>query len=120
MLIYLAASYSRKEEINGYAEQLVQQPGFNVFSTWHDPKFVSDNPAKQCLHELSKCDAIIYFSGGNVSGGRHFELGCGYERQLELYCIGEPENIFHSLPEMKWFETFEKFLSFAIQNPEQF
>jgi len=110
MIFYLAASYSRKEEVDRYAQKLVIA-GHRVHSSWHSEFFKEEHPELVDIKELAESDTLLYFSGGNISGGRHVEFGYGYASGMKICCIGKPENIFHSLPGIEWHDDFEQFLN---------
>jgi len=116
MSIYLAARYSRKQEIDNFAK-LIEKAGFEVGSTWHSTDAVSQEGnfndenkdtwrglAKQDLKELEEADILIMFTEspnvGIPRGGRHVEYGFflhrrRHNRDLKIYIIGPVENLFN-------------------------
>lgn len=114
MSYYLAASYSRREEIEKYARWL-RRNATMVTSTWHDGHHellglaCQAMRAKEDLYDLDNADALLFFSGGNThSGGRHVEYGYALAQHKPIFIIGPTENIFHTLADQR-FETFDDF-----------
>lgn len=115
-MIYIAARYSRKKEVDNFA-MLVRKAGFDVVSTWHgetaveqEGNFNDENKdmwrdlAKQDLKELEEAKTLIFFSEspniGIPRGGRHVEYGFflhrrRHNRDLKIYIIGPVENLFN-------------------------
>src|SRR5262249_1689939 len=91
--IYLAARYSRNEEMRGYREVLETEFGYRVTSRWIDqhggqleesmgPDQIEANRtaasvfADKDIADLRAADIVIHFTGGTGSkGGRHTEMG---------------------------------------------
>ena len=109
--VYFAARYSRRDELNGYRDQL-EALGMEVTSHW----LVNDPPApikelteahwrelaETDRQDIGRADALVAFTesppGGN--GGRHVELGIGVGLGKEIVIVGEPEHLFHRLENM--------------------
>lgn len=110
MKIYLAARYSRRQEMADYAQMLTVM-GYEVTSRWllghhHDWTGESDPLWKSFaladFEDVDKADAVISFTHPRgtltTGGGRHSEFGYGYSKGKRMIIIGERENIFHHLP----------------------
>src|SRR5271154_3998061 len=123
--IYLAARYSRKDEMREVAAVL-RGWGYRITSSWlgepHDANTTLDQLAPKeneeyaqiDLDDITDSDVMVFFSEdplvGTPRGGRHFEMGYATAHRIDIYVIGPRENIFHYLPSMKHYETFKEFL----------
>jgi hypothetical protein len=137
MKIYLAARFDRLPEMNQYAEEL-RKIGHTVDCRWlngshqlHPGAELIDRP--KGLHEgdgdvpmlaqpfaiddhedLINSDAIILFTEPPNSyskrGGRHVEFGIAPGLGKELIIVGFRENVFHCLPQVKQYRTWEECL----------
>lgn len=123
--IYLAARYSRRNEMRAFAQKL-RERGLVVTSRWLD----EDKPlnthlgddtdefyreaAEIDLEDLRKADTIVFFAEdphvGTPRGGRHVEFGYAIGLGKRLIVIGAHENIFHYLPAVQCFRNQEDFL----------
>lgn len=122
MSYYLAASYGRREEINGYAQRL-RESGRVVTSTWHDghhelpglqDQHHTDSHQSMCakedLYDIDCADVLLFFSGGDTHrGGRHTEFGYALARYKTIFIVGSTENVFHTLADACYY-SFENFL----------
>lgn len=129
MKFYLAAQFSWKEDIALKKKQL-EELGVTVTSTWTD-----ENAAANCslkdfsggyhremairdLNEIDAADAIVLFSVDPDTltrrGGRHVEFGYAAGKGKRLFVVGPQENIFHHIPEVLQFATWEQFLGSVI------
>lgn len=123
MKIYLAARYSRREELNGYRKQL-ESVGHVVTSTWlngthtqiHEGQSLrgADERARFALEDLAdikKSDWVISFTEApdakSSRGGRHVEFGLARAFSKMCTVVGYRENVFHHLPGVILFDTFE-------------
>jgi len=131
MRCYLAARYSRHEELRNYANQL-EKIGCTVTSRWingeHDAfdgellGKLNREFARKCLDEdlqdLFAADTLIAFSepacGGSFPcnglsrGGRHVEFGIALALGKRIFVVGPVENIFHISPGVRHYETFDQ------------
>jgi hypothetical protein len=133
--VYLAARYTRKEEMRDYRDQLHVR-GITVTSSWLDEpepanvtlKKVSKKKRRRYagrdVEDIGRARAIVFFSeqGDTPRGGRHVEFGIAVAIRLaqsvctpksELYriiVIGQEENIFHYLPFVEVYPSWEDFL----------
>lgn len=111
MRIYLAARYSRREELRQVACMLVER-GHKVVSEWvfRDDDELSvdrlESSARQAhrvadrdVRGIQSCDLLVQFSGdGTTQGGKHFELALAWAYRKECVIVGPPENLFQFLP----------------------
>lgn len=135
--VYLAARYSRAEELRGYRDQL-KALGVEVTSRWidhHDatleksltPEQLAAHPivgaayAQADIEDLLLSDTLIAFTEtGGGKGGRHVELGLGLAKRIgggSSYCvivIGPRENIFTTLPYVEHYDAWEAFLNRVV------
>ena len=127
MRIYLAARYSRYQELQGYATEL-ERAGHEVTSRWIQGNHqISDKElseeaaearriqfAQEDLADLFKAELCISFTevprGSNSRGGRHVEFGIALGVGKPTYIVGHRENVFHCLPQVQFFPTWEQAL----------
>ncbi len=136
--IYLAARYSRREELCGYRTQL-QQRGYTVTSRWLNGGHQIDHAGKQIggdgehlvedgtaeeakalrrhfavedVEDVYAADMLIAFTeqprSGHSRGGRHVEFGLAIARGKKVIVVGPRENVFCWLPEIEAFDSFEE------------
>lgn len=134
MIIYLAARYSRNAEMRERRD-FFRRWGYEVTSRWIDchpdadgrpqvptsfpPDILAAEPdrvrpfAEVDLEDLERADTVISFTEGargvGGKGGRHAEFGYAAARGKQLIVIGPREHAFHTLPEVKQFDTWEEF-----------
>lgn len=135
MRIYLAARYSRLEEMQNVKQFLINR-GHRVTSRWLDGKHTAPEgitkDAKRKLRvvwalediaDIRLSDAIVEFTEPPRSicsrGGRHVELGIAMQKGLKLFIVGPRENIFHELPRVKQFKDYSDFLNRFIEMDNQ-
>ena len=131
MKIYLAARYTRRDELREYAKAL-RALGHEVTSRWlaerKDPGCTVDDVtegehlriAERDLEDIAAADMFVAFTRepkGNKRGGHHVELGYALAREKEIILLEGRENSFHYLEGIDFFETFEEFLV-ALQEAE--
>jgi hypothetical protein len=136
--VYLAARYSRRVELAGYAEEL-RARGHEVVSRWLDGSHEADETerdyasvgyaenaarfASEDAIDVENADLLVSFTeppeSSSGRGGRHVEFGLALAlRQIEyddrseeprlLVVVGPRENVFHTLAD----EVFEDWPSF--------
>jgi hypothetical protein len=132
---YLAARYQRREELCVYA-QVLRSNGHIVRSRWllgghqlhagasqlDSPSgFVNDTDgitmqaqpfAVDDLEDIQNSNVVISFtekpdSGGR--GGRHVEFGIALALGKKLIIIGPRENVFHCLPKVEQYTSWDEF-----------
>lgn len=121
MKVYLAARFSRRDELATYREQLIRyghtcecrwltDPAhrievddlrsnahrFNQELAWHD------------LHDLAAADTCVFFAPGGSRGGCHVEFGYALAAGKRLVWVGERGHVFSYLPAVEQFDTFEE------------
>jgi len=121
--VYLAARYSRRAELTGYAEEL-RSRGITVRADWlkgeHDSLDGMVTDAGQAAwatidrSDIDACGMFVAFTeeprSGHSRGGRHVELGMALARGKAVTVIGPRENVFCWLPEIGWFPSWSAFL----------
>lgn len=136
--IYLAGRYSRRAELQGYAEALAASDVGRVQARWltedhewdgnEDQLALARRLAWDDLRDLEAADLVIVFTeapapGGRNRGGRHVEYGMALNVWLRglvrLYIVGPAENVFHSLVPRydRWDELLAKLTSERPQRP---
>ena len=110
--LYLAARFSRKEEMAGVADRL-RNVDLNNIATWvtgaHDYTGVPDEHipvsaqadfAAEDLQEIHRADIVMVFTDppghGGSRGGKHFEAGFALALGKPIVVIGPLENVFFS------------------------
>lgn len=136
MRIYLAARYSRREELCGYRRTL-QFAGYEVTSRWLDGgHHISDAAlnddhgdqgfsasqrqrfAEEDWSDLFWADTCISFTEAPRSsasrGGRHVEFGAALAMGKRCIVVGPRENVFHCLPQVEvypdWLRLYPQLL----------
>ena len=128
--IYLAAHYSRKEEVKKAAKDLFDA-GVEVVSTWFreraDPntsmKDVSETfcrtTAARDKEELDKATHFVLFTVDPdfkfSRGGHCWESGYADAKGLVRVVVGPRQHIFHYLPGTKRFDTWDEALSWLTK-----
>jgi hypothetical protein len=126
--VYLAARYSRHPEMRGVRDVLTPL-GYEVTSRWIDmhggkypssftPEILNSDPdycgtlGQHDVEDVRAADLVISFTdgGGGGKGGRHVEFGIAVALGKELVVIGPREHIFHTLPEVRQYDTWTEFL----------
>jgi len=126
MKVYIAARYSRKEEMKQVSE-LLRSEGVEVVSTWmeepHDGNISLNDVCDALLEKYSvidvsqviDADIMIMFSEdpliGTPRGGRHVEFGIALGTRKPIYVVGPKENIFHYLPNVFHFNSINEVIN---------
>lgn len=141
MKVYLAARYSRHEEMQKYAS-LLEAIGVQVTSRWingshqlmangeplgreREAMFESDEPsmraqraefAQHDLNDVLAADVVISFTDqprkpSTSRGGRHVEFGVALASGKRCMVVGYRENVFHNLPQVEFYENFNAVLN---------
>lgn len=122
--IYLAARYSRREELCKY-RNVLQAQGHIITSRWlnggHEITKEGSTQADQESRaqfaqedwdDLMKADVCISFTEEPrktaTRGGRHVEFGAAYASGIRCIVVGHRENVFHCLPDVQFCKTFEE------------
>ena len=125
--VYLAGRYSRREELCRYAEEL-SSLGWTVEARWLHGSHTLDERglsvqgeqseramfACEDWEDVTSADVCISFTesprASNSRGGRHVEFGAAMALGKRCIVIGPRENVFHHLPELEHFDTWEEFI----------
>lgn len=121
--IYLAARYSRRDEMMQYATKLFMA-GQKVTSRWilGDHELTEQSLpeeaarfAKEDFQDICASEIMVAFTEaepvGRNRGGRHVEFGIAIAQQMVVIVIGPPENVFHHLEGVIRFDTFDEFMA---------
>lgn len=131
MRLYIAGRYSRRDEFREIAK-LLRSRGFFITSGWLNENadlhhklgdtiageqdvatFYLRTAIMDC-EDIQAADAILFFAEdphiGTPRGGRHVEFGYALGTGKRLFVVGDEENIFHYLPNVKVFPTVECFI----------
>ena len=137
MRIYLAARYSRREELCGYAAAL-RSFGHVVDARWllgnHQIHEGADKVelatisvpiegrpfALDDYDDVANSDLLIAFSESPRSdassrGGRHVEFGLALAWSKRVIVVGPRENVFHTLPQVEHHWTWEECLDSLVK-----
>lgn len=124
MKIYLAARFSRNDEMRGVRDVLTAL-GHEVTSRWidlhggdqqesaaqavlnSDPESVA-HFGQHDIEDLEAADVIVSFTSpdGGGKGGRHVEFGYGLALGKRSIVVGPREHIFHTLPQVEHYPTW--------------
>lgn len=125
---YLAARYSRREELCGYRADLAER-GVKVPARWLNGDHQIDNQglsveagraartrfATEDLSDVLSADLLIAFTepprSSNSRGGRHVEFGVAIGRGIPVIVVGPRENVFHCLLGVPVYATWEEALT---------
>jgi len=121
--IYIASRYSRRDEMRDVAEQMSER-GFIVSSTWLQEDYPLNmnldgltpeqhaQIAAQDLEDITGSDIMVFFGEDQNNqpprGGRHCEFGFALALGVRIYIVGERENIFHYMPDIKVVPNLEE------------
>ena len=122
--IYLAARYSRRDEVAHYQGE-ARLLGFDVTSRWLEGTHeIVDGRSRQAddasrqrfaredWDDLVAADIVISFTEGpdakKSRGGRHVEFGAALALKKWCIVVGPAENVFHHMPEVVRFATWEE------------
>ncbi len=121
---YLAARYSRRDELGGYAAEL-NEMGIQVTSRWlvrsrqiPDDAVRDDVEARRYAREdvadIEAADILVAFTEQPRTslsrGGRHVELGYALAAGKRVVVVGPLEHIFCWLPQLESYDTWSQAL----------
>lgn len=120
--IYLAARWSRREELEALIPSLVGA-GYDVTSRWiTDPQHrMADQPDAQAFNaelarhdvaDVQKADALIFFAPRGTRGGSDVEFGMALALRKRLFWVGERSHVFSFLPSVEVYETWPELLAY--------
>lgn len=119
---YLAARYSRRHEMQGYAAELraaghqmvcrwVQGDGLPEEDSDEDLRIHGAGYAAMDLADICAAELVILFTdAASVRGGTDVEFGIAIPLEKALWVVGPPRNPFHYLPQVQRFDTWEEAL----------
>ncbi len=117
MKVYIASMFSRREEMEMWAQQM-KDAGHEVVSRWVFGGESGLNRTDISLldfEDINASDIVVSFTSpygtATKGGGRHVEFGYGLGTGKQLALIGERENVFHHHPNVKVFSTLEQWLN---------
>lgn len=133
--IYLAARYSRIEELQEYRRAL-EAAGHKVVSRWLNGEHQASDAALQGPEsilsaigqqfaiddwaDLMSANWLICFTEtprtGPTRGGRHVEFGVGLAMGYRLVVVGPRENVFYCLARVEQYSDWD---TFVAQNLEE-
>lgn len=135
MKIYLAARYSRHDEMRGVRDVL-SAFGHEVTSRWIDlhggqlensytPDVLNAEPercgvfGRHDVEDLLAADVVISFTshGGGGKGGRHVEHGIAIGAGKRVFVCGPRENIFHTLPQVQHYPSWRHLIAALADSP---
>jgi len=123
--VYLAGRYSRRLELCGYRQELVDA-GYEVTSRWLNGNHEIDTDtqglsiqaaasererfAKEDWADVMAADICVSFTESprstNSRGGRHVEFGASLGAGRRCIVVGYRENVFHHLPAVEFFGSW--------------
>lgn len=124
MRIYLAARYTRRMELRGYADEL-RAVGHEITSRWLEGDHELDDRglsaegsaierirfAREDYADVAAAQLIICFTepprAEPSRGGRHVEFGVALGLDKSIYVVGPRENVFYCLPWVAVFDRWE-------------
>lgn len=119
MRIYLAALYSRREEMEEHANR-IKQKGHEITARWvygGEEGLSREDIALMDIEDVDRADIVISFTHPRgfltPGGGRHVEFGYALAKNKKLVIIGHFENIFHHMPNVELFEDLDTWLNNA-------
>jgi len=124
MRIYLASWYLDKPRMRNAATML-QNAGVRVVSSWiFSPGNVYPLDGETQKYwavrdevEVADCDVFVAFADADVfrkgQGGRHTEFGLARALGKKIVIVGEPEQVFHHLPGIKYVKTVADLLQYV-------
>jgi nucleoside 2-deoxyribosyltransferase len=124
MKLYLAAAFSRREEIWIVAREL-RFLGFDVTSRWleNTPAVLKNRREKMQdafmdVNDLREADILVRFTDDFQgqeyipaklgSGARMFEFGMAWERGMPVIVVGGIQNVFDNLPNIRHVKDVEE------------
>ena len=133
MKVYLAARYSRIDEINGCAREL-EAAGHEVTAAWlygpsrngetanGTPASIEARPvALSDYTGVGLCDVLVSFTETPRShasrGGRHVEFGLALAWGKRVILVGPRENVFHAMPQVQHFPRWGPEVIEAVEHP---
>lgn len=123
-VVYLAAPFGRKLEMREKRDELwklkqevrARWIDEDIFTSDTTPSSVGEAPSSEYLgtyaeidfEDAKGCNTFIVFPG--VGAGHHTEMGVALRQGSQVIVIGQKNNIFHYLPWVEHYATWENFL----------
>ncbi len=126
MRVYLAARYSRIDELNSYKAEL-EGRGLVITSRWltGEYRFQEAQAAEQGVpdiglivaqhdvEDIESSDTVICFTesprSNHSRGGRHVEFGMALALTKNIVIVGPLENVFYCLPQIERYNDWADF-----------
>lgn len=133
MKIYIAAGYSRRHEMREIKRRL-EDHGHVVTSRWLEEthgestglSFVEltgnalrGRPhAEKDVADVASAEMLVMFTSpkSHGTGGRHTEFGYALAAGKRIAIVGPPENIFHCLQRVEWYNDLDHLIRSFIYN----
>ena len=116
MKFYLAAKFSRREEMEQKANEL-ETYGFKPNCRWvfgGEEGLTRRDICMLDLEDVEESDLIVLFTHPRAEpqpgGGRFVEFGYAMALSKKLVVIGPEENVFLTHPDISRYDTWEEFL----------
>lgn len=124
--VYLAARYSRREEMCRYRNQLESGGHIEVTSRWINGEHQAENDelvhggsatrfASEDIKDLDDAVVVVNFTeeprGTSSRGGRHVEFGYALAMRKHVIVVGPRENVFHCIGTVRVFGNWMAALS---------
>ena len=128
MMIYLAADYARKHEMQG-CRDVLESMGHKVTARWIDNddsiedaggtgvgiddanRMYYSQFADKDFEDIDASEVFILFTTGALSrGGRHTEFGRAQAKGKRLIIIGPREHVFHCTQEVSHYPAWRSFV----------
>ena len=124
MRVYLAANYSRRAEMEGYAS-LLRADGHTVNVRWITGAHEGLPETEIAINDYEDCTSanvhIQFVPGPGQSkrnrGGRHVEFGLALATDQMIFLVGPKENVFHSYPTVIHVDDFEEARTYLRRYP---
>jgi len=124
--IYLAARYSRRDELRKIRDEL-QSLGNTVTSRWLDGDRTTEDDDKRqvsfdMMKDIDKADCIIVFGDSpeltGRNGAKHVEFGMAIAWGKRQIVVGHRDNLFYHLPAVQFYEDAETMMNDLWRQPK--
>lgn len=119
MKVYIAALYSRRAEMENYANKIIDA-GHTVTARWvfgGEEGLSRAQIALLDLEDVDKAEVVVSFTHAHgtptVGGGRHVEFGYALAKGKKVILIGDRENVFHDHPQVETYQCLTDWLFIA-------
>ena len=118
MKVYLAALFSRRAEMETYANKITARWVYGG-----EDGLSRTEIALMDIEDVDKADAIISFTHPRgtmtTGGGRHVEFGYALAKGKKLIVIGAYENVFHHMPNVQIYSDLDSWLYDAVSTEHE-